>query len=56
MTSAEKAKEKKLKAKYDPSEMKQSMIDQYGEEKGKKIYFATIRKKAMGKKKKNKWS
>ena len=51
MTSAEKSEEEKLKAKYDPSEMKQSMIDQYGEEKGKKIYFATIRKKAMGKKK-----
>ena len=51
MTSAEKSKEEKLKAKYDPSKMKQSMIDQYGEEKGKKIYFATIRKQTMYKKK-----
>lgn len=52
MTSAEKTKENKLKTKYDPSGMKASMIDQYGPEEGKKIYFATIRKKAMGSKKK----
>lgn len=52
MTSAEKAKEKKLKTKYDPSGMKASMMDQYGPEKGKEIYFATIRKEAMGSKKK----
>ena len=47
MTSSEKTKEKKLKAKLDPSEMKASMINQYGKEKGIKVYFATIRKKAM---------
>lgn len=48
MTSSEKKKEEKLKDKYDPSEMKQKMIDQYGPEKGKSVYFATIRKQAMG--------
>ena len=47
MTKAEKKKEKKLKAKYDPSGMKASMQKQYGSEKGKKVYFATIRKQAM---------
>ena len=47
MTKAEKKKEKKLKAKYDPSGMKASMKKQYGEEQGKKVYFATIRKQAM---------
>lgn len=47
MTSAEKKEEKKLKTKYDPSGMKASMIKQYGSEKGKNVYFATIRKKAM---------
>lgn len=52
MTSSEKKKEKELKTKYDPSEMKSSMIDQYGPEKGKEVYFATIRKQAMGKDKK----
>lgn len=48
MTSSEKAKEKKLKAKYDDSEMKAKMIKKYGPEKGESIYFATIRKQAMG--------
>ena len=47
MTKSEVTKEKKLKAKYDPSGMKASMVDQYGPEKGKKVYFATIRKQAM---------
>ena len=47
MTSDEKAKEKQLKAKYDSSDMKSKMISQYGPEKGKAVYFATIRKKAM---------
>ena len=47
MTKAEKKKEKKLKAKYDPSGMKASMKKQYGAEQGKKVYFATIRKQAM---------
>lgn len=47
MTKTEKSKEKKLKKKYDPSGMKASMKDQYGKEKGEKVYFATIRKQAM---------
>lgn len=47
MTKGDVTKEKKLKAKYDPSGMKASMIKQYGEEKGKQVYFATIRKQAM---------
>jgi len=47
MTTAQKAKEKRLKAKYDKSGMKQNMIDQYGEKKGTEIYFAKIRKEAM---------
>jgi hypothetical protein len=47
MTSADKAKESKLKSKFDDSEMKQNMIDQYGKEKGTQIYFAKIRKMAM---------
>jgi hypothetical protein len=47
MTKGEKAKEKKLKKKYDPSGMKASMKKQYGEKKGKNVYFATIRKQAM---------
>lgn len=46
MTKAEKAKEKKLKAKYDKSGMKASMKKQYGE-RGEDVYFATIRKQAM---------
>lgn len=47
MTTDEKAKEKRLKAKYDASDMKKNMMDQYGKEKGKNIYFAKIRKMAM---------
>lgn len=47
MTKKEKTKEKKLKKKYDPSGMKASMRNQYGEEEGKRVYFATIRKQAM---------
>jgi hypothetical protein len=47
MTPAEKEKEAQLKDKYDPSGMKASMQQQYGAEKGKSVYFATIRKKAM---------
>lgn len=47
MTSSDKAKEKRLKSKYDKSGMKKSMIDQYGEKKGKQVYFAKIRKMAM---------
>lgn len=47
MTKSSKKKEKKLKAKYDPSGMKASMKKQYGAEQGEKVYFATIRKQAM---------
>jgi hypothetical protein len=47
MTTGEEKKEKKLKTKYDDSEMKANMIKQYGPEKGLKVYFATIRKQAM---------
>ena len=47
MTAADKRDEENLKDKYDDSDMKQNMIKQYGPEKGKQIYFATIRKKAM---------
>mgnify|MGYP003343834284 CR=1 FL=1 len=47
MTSGEMKKETTLKKKYDPSAMKEKMIKQYGAEKGKQVYFATIRKKAM---------
>jgi oligoendopeptidase F len=47
MTAADKKREEKLKSKYDDSGMKASMIKQYGDEKGKKVYFAYIRKKAM---------
>lgn len=47
MTKAKKAKEKKLKQKYDASSMKQNMEKEYGAEKGKKIYFAKIRKEAV---------
>ena len=48
MTDGEMKKEKKLRKKYDKGDMKKSMKDQYGEEEGKKIYFAKIRKIAMG--------
>lgn len=47
MTPEQKAKEEELKKKYDDSEMKQNMINQYGKEKGTQIYFAKIRKMAM---------
>lgn len=47
MTASEKTKEEKLKDKYDDSGMKASMQKQYGKEKGKQVYFAYIRKKAM---------
>jgi hypothetical protein len=47
MSSSEKKKEDKLKSKYDDSDMKASMQKQYGDEKGKQVYFAYIRKKAM---------
>ena len=47
MTPGEKKKETKLKKKYDDSDMKDNMKKQYGDEEGKKVYFATIRKQAM---------
>ena len=47
MSPAQKRKDTMLKKKYDESDMKQNMIDQYGKEEGTKIYFATIRKQAM---------
>jgi hypothetical protein len=47
MTASDKAKEKNIKSKYDDSNMKKNMIDQYGKEKGTQIYFAKIRKMAM---------
>lgn len=49
MTGNEKAKEKKLKKKYDDSGMKKDMKDRYGDEEGMKVYYATLRKKAMTK-------
>ena len=47
MTKSEKTKEKEIKKKVDKSGMKKSKQKQYGAEKGKQIYFATIRKRAM---------
>ena len=47
MTEKEKRKDDRLKKKYDKSDMKKNMQDQYGKEEGKKVYFATIRKQAM---------
>ena len=46
MTKKEKSKEKRLKKKYDDSDMKASMKKQYGKD-WKAVYYATIRKKAM---------
>ena len=48
MTPSQKRKDTMLKKKYDKSDMKKSMQKQYGKEEGKKVYFATIRKQAMG--------
>lgn len=47
MSSKEKAKEKRIKKKTDSSSMKANMIKKYGPKRGKEIYFATIRKRAM---------
>ena len=52
MSPSQKRKDTMLKKKYDKSDMKQNMIDQYGKEEGTKIYFATIRKQAMKEEKK----
>ena len=46
MTKSDKSKEKRLKKKYDDSDMKASMKKQYGDD-WKNVYYATIRKKAM---------
>jgi hypothetical protein len=46
MSKSEKAKEKRLKKKYDDSSMKDSMKDQYGDD-WEDVYYATIRKRAM---------
>ena len=47
MTKKQKSKEKRLKKKYDDSDMKTSMKKQYGKD-GEKVYYATIRKQSMG--------
>jgi hypothetical protein len=47
MTADDKKKEERLKDKYDDSSMKANMQKQYGDEKGKQVYFAYIRKQAM---------
>lgn len=47
MTKSETEKEEELKTKYDPTGTKASMISQYGEKKGPKVYFAFLRKKAI---------
>ena len=47
MTPSEKRKDTALKKKMDKAGVKQDFIDRYGKEKGKNIYFATIRKNAM---------
>jgi hypothetical protein len=46
MTKSEKAKEERLKDKYDDSDMKASMKKQYGDD-WESVYYATIRKQAM---------
>ncbi len=46
MTAPEKAKEKRLKDKYDDSGMKASMKKQYGDD-WESVYYATLRKKSM---------
>ena len=46
MTKAEKAKEERLKKKYDDSGMKAAMKKQYGKD-WETVYYATIRKQAM---------
>jgi len=48
MTKSEKAKEDRLKDKYDDSDMKKNMKKQYGDN-WEEVYYATIRKKSMTK-------
>lgn len=47
MSPSEISKENQIKQKVDKSSMKKDMQKQYGKEKGKEVYFATIRKRAM---------
>ena len=50
MTPGEKQKDTKLKKKYEKSDtMLKNFKDQYGKEKGKSVFYAYIRKKAMSK-------
>ena len=50
MTPAQKRKDTMLKKKYEKSDdMMDNFKDQYGEKKGKKVFYAYIRKKAMKK-------
>ena len=50
MTPGEKQKDTKLKKKYEKSDtMLKNFKDQYGEEEGKRVFYAYIRKKAMSK-------
>ena len=48
MSKSEKAKEKRLKDKYDDSDMKKNMKKKYGKD-WEEVYYATIRKKSMTK-------
>ena len=49
MTSAEKKEEEKISKKFEKAGVKKKMEDQYGKEKGDKVYYATKRKQAMEK-------
>lgn len=46
LTKAEYNKRESLKKKYDKTDMKKNFINQYGAERGKQAYFATITKQA----------
>lgn len=51
MTTTQKRKDTRLKKKYEKSDtMMDNFKDQYGKEEGKRVFYAYIRKKAMGKK------
>ena len=47
MTKGDKIRDTKLKKKMDKAGVKKDFINRYGKEEGEKIYFATIRKRAM---------
>ena len=50
MTPAQKRKDTMLKKKYEKSDdMMDNFKDQYGKKKGKEVFYAYIRKKAMKK-------